>query len=46
VAATFQYFEAFTDMGGDAVALANRIAGREPASFEAWARANFRTPVI
>jgi uncharacterized protein YbjT (DUF2867 family) len=38
------YFEAHTYLGADsrdAIALANRVAGRQPTKFAAWARANF-----
>jgi uncharacterized protein YbjT (DUF2867 family) len=44
IAATFAYFEAHTYLGSDArdqIALANKIAGRRPTNFPAWARANF-----
>jgi len=44
VAETFRYFQAHTYLGSDSreeIALANRIAGRQPTSFPAWARANF-----
>jgi hypothetical protein len=43
VANTFAYFEAHTYLGSDSsdrIALANRIAGRQPTTFEAWARVN------
>jgi uncharacterized protein YbjT (DUF2867 family) len=39
-----RYFEAHTYLGSemsDEIALANRIAGRQPTSFADWARANF-----
>jgi len=45
VAATFSYFQAYTYLGSDSrdqIALANRIAGREPTPFVTWARANFQ----
>jgi uncharacterized protein YbjT (DUF2867 family) len=41
------YFEAHTYLGSDsrdAIALANRVAGRQPTKFAAWARANFAIP--
>ena len=44
VAEMLAYFEAHTYLGADsrdAITLANRIAGREPTKFAAWARANF-----
>jgi len=44
VADTFRYFEAHTYLGSDSyeqIALANRIAGREPTGFATWARAHF-----
>jgi uncharacterized protein YbjT (DUF2867 family) len=44
IAATFAYFEAHTYLGSDsrdAIALANKVAGRQPTKFAAWARANF-----
>ena len=47
VAEMLAYFEAHTYLGGDssdAIALANRIAGREPTNFDAWAGANFAIP--
>lgn len=43
VADTFGYFEAHTYLGSDSsdrIALANRIAGRQPTTFAAWARTN------
>jgi len=43
LADTFGYFEAHTYLGSDwsdRIALANRIAGRQPTTFVAWARAN------
>jgi hypothetical protein len=45
IAATFAHFEAHTYLGSDSrdqIALANKIAGRQPTKFSAWARANFR----
>jgi uncharacterized protein YbjT (DUF2867 family) len=47
VAAMLAYFEAHTYLGSnsrDAIALANKVAGRQPTSFAAWARANFALP--
>ena len=41
---TFAYFQAHTYLGAPAekeIALANRIAGRQPTRFATWARANF-----
>ena len=43
----FAYFEAYMYLGpdsADAIALANKIAGRQPTKFAAWAKANFATP--
>ena len=47
VAEMLAYFEAHTYLGADsreAIALANRIAGRQPTSFAAWSRSNFAIP--
>jgi len=47
VAAMLAYFEAHTYLGSDspgAIALANKVAGRQPTKFAAWARTNFATP--
>jgi len=47
VAEMLAYFEAHTYLGADsrdAIALANRVAGREPTKFAAWARAKFAIP--
>jgi uncharacterized protein YbjT (DUF2867 family) len=47
IAAMLAYFEAHTYLGSDsrdAIALANKIAGRQPTKFAAWARTNFATP--
>jgi len=44
VAEMLAYFETHTYLGADsrdAIALANRVGGRQPAKFDAWARANF-----
>jgi hypothetical protein len=43
VAEMFSYFQAHTYLGSkshDEIALANRIAGREPTKFSAWAGVN------
>jgi uncharacterized protein YbjT (DUF2867 family) len=43
----FAYFEVYTYLGpdsADAIALANKIAGRQPTKFAAWAKANFTIP--
>jgi len=47
IAETFNYFQAHTYLGSDShdqIALANRIAGRQPTKFSAWAQANFPAP--
>jgi uncharacterized protein YbjT (DUF2867 family) len=47
VAEMLAYFEAHTYLGADsrdAIALANKVAGRLPTNFAAWARANFAIP--
>jgi len=44
VAETFSYFQAHTYLGSDShneIALANKIAGRQPGKFSTWARLNF-----
>ena len=44
-AETFSYFQAHTYLGSDSrdrIALANKIAGRQPTRFATWARANFQ----
>jgi uncharacterized protein YbjT (DUF2867 family) len=44
VAATFSYFQAHTYLGSDSreqIALADKIAGRQPSKFATWARVNF-----
>jgi uncharacterized protein YbjT (DUF2867 family) len=44
IAEMFSYWEAHTYLGSDSsdrTALANRVAGRQPTSFSAWARVNF-----
>src|SRR6267154_3373700 len=46
VATMLAYFEAHTYLGSDsrsAIALANKVAGRQPTKFAAWARASFTT---
>ena len=43
IAATFAWFEAHTYLGSpseDRIALANKVAGRQPTRFAAWARVN------
>ncbi len=46
LAETLAYFEAYTYLGpgshDDAIALANRVAGRTPTPFASWARDNFQ----
>jgi uncharacterized protein YbjT (DUF2867 family) len=47
IAEMFGYFQAHTYLGSDSrdqIALANKIAGRQPAKFSAWARVNFPAP--
>src|SRR5258706_10209583 len=44
IAATLAYFQAHTYLGSDSrdqIALANKIAGRQPSRFATWARVNF-----
>ena len=44
VGATFRHFEAHTYLGSpshDRIALANKVAGRQPSTFSTWARVNF-----
>ena len=44
IAEMFSYWEAHTYLGSDSsdrIALANKIAGRQPTSFSEWARVNF-----
>src|SRR5467141_107440 len=44
IAEMFSYWEAHTYLGSDSsaqIALANKVAGREPTRFSAWARENF-----
>jgi hypothetical protein len=41
---TFSYWEAHTYLGSDSsdqIALANKVAGRQPSTFSTWARVNF-----
>ena len=45
IAEMFSYFQAYTYLGSDShdrIALANKIAGRQPTNFSAWARVNFK----
>ncbi len=47
IAEMFSYFQAHTYLGSDSrdrIALANKIAGRQPSKFSAWARGNFPAP--
>src|SRR3989441_2109186 len=47
IAEMFNYFQVHTYLGSDSrdqVALANKIAGRQPTKFSAWARVNFPAP--
>jgi len=47
IAEMFDYFQTHTYLGSDSrdqIALANKIAGRQPAKFSAWARLNFPAP--
>jgi uncharacterized protein YbjT (DUF2867 family) len=47
IAEMFDYFETHTYLGSDSrdqIALANKIAGRQPTEFSAWARGNFPAP--
>ena len=44
IAAMFSYFQAHTYLGSDSrdrIALANKVAGRQPTKFSAWAQVNF-----
>jgi len=44
IAETFGYWEAHTYLGSDSsdqIALANKVAGRQPSTFSTWARVNF-----
>src|SRR5690349_10414491 len=47
IAEMFDYFQTHTYLGSDSrdqIALANKIAGRQPTEFSAWARGNFQAP--
>ena len=47
VAAMLAYFEAHTYLGsnsGNAIALANKVAGQQPRKFAVWVKANFAVP--
>jgi uncharacterized protein YbjT (DUF2867 family) len=47
IAEMLAYFEAHTYLGADsreAIALANKVAGRQPTKFAAWARTHFTIP--
>jgi uncharacterized protein YbjT (DUF2867 family) len=47
IAEMFNYFQAHTYLGSDSrdqIALANKVAGRQPTKFSAWARVNFPAP--
>jgi uncharacterized protein YbjT (DUF2867 family) len=47
IAEMLAYFQAHTYLGADsrdAIALANKVAAREPTKFAAWAQANFAIP--
>jgi len=47
VAEMFSYFQAHTYLGSDSrdqIALANKVAGRQPKQFSAWAQVNFPAP--
>jgi hypothetical protein len=47
IAEMFDYFQTHTYLGSDSrdqIALANKIAGRQPTEFSAWARLNFPAP--
>jgi uncharacterized protein YbjT (DUF2867 family) len=47
IAEMFNYFQAHTYLGSDSrdqIALASKIAGRQPTEFSAWARGNFPAP--
>jgi uncharacterized protein YbjT (DUF2867 family) len=47
IAEMFNYFQAHTYLGSDSrdqIALANKIAGRQPSKFLAWAQVNFPAP--
>jgi hypothetical protein len=47
IAAMLAYFEAHTYLGSDSkdeIALADKVAGRQPTTFAAWSKANFKAP--
>ena len=47
IAEMFSYFQAYTYLGSDSydqIALANKIAGRQPTKISAWAQVNFPAP--
>src|SRR5260221_7207394 len=47
IAEMFGYFQAHTYLGSDSrdqIALANKVVGRQPTKFSAWARVNFQAP--
>src|SRR5579859_2192505 len=47
IAEMFSYFQAHTYLGSDSsdrIALANKIAGRQPGKFATWARVNYPVP--
>jgi uncharacterized protein YbjT (DUF2867 family) len=47
IAAMLAYFEAHTYLGSnsrEAIALANKVAGRQPTNFAAWSKAHFAIP--
>jgi uncharacterized protein YbjT (DUF2867 family) len=47
IAGTFSHFQAHTYLGSDSydqIALANKVAGRQPTKFAMWARANVPVP--
>jgi uncharacterized protein YbjT (DUF2867 family) len=47
IAEMFDYFQKHTYLGSDSrdsIALANKIAGRQPTKFSAWAQVNFPAP--
>jgi uncharacterized protein YbjT (DUF2867 family) len=49
IASMLAYFEAHTYLGSDSkteIALANRVAGREPTKFAAWSRTHFKIPSV
>lgn len=49
IAATLAWFEAHTYLGSDSrhrIALANKVAGRQPTQFSTWARANLPVHAI